>query len=946
MSSGTGAVVIGVGNPMRRDDGVGPAAVGALERAGLGERIRLLVSDGEPSRLLDAWCDHQLAIVVDAVVGDAKPGHISRLDVNADTVNPKSATSSHSPGLCEALRLAEVLGRAPDQLVLFGVQPDDLGFGPNLSSAVAGALPDLTDQITAEVLDLDRDAVAHSPELAYRLEVSGIVQGVGFRPFIHRLAQELGLRGSVGNDTTKVFIDVAGTPSQIERFAKRLVAEAPPLAAIRQVTRHPIEDGQYHTWPGGFSIVDSVDSRGTPTPIPPDAATCSDCRRELFDRRDRRFRHPFITCTNCGPRFTIITDVPYDRPNTAMADFALCDRCRAEYEDLADRRHHAQPICCHDCGPILTFRNTTRTADPTLGAVAPGAEAPVDPITQAADALAGGAIVAIKGLGGYHLACDATADGPPAELRRRKGRPDKPFAVMVADLDQAGLVANVGPNEARILSGPAAPIVLLRARDDSPISTIVAPGNPLIGVMLASTPLHHLLFDRGLGPLVMTSANRAGGPIAWNAELLADVEDLPDAVLDHDRPIVQPCDDSVVRLVGDRLLPLRRARGYAPMPVPIVGALNSVLAVGAELKNTVCLVDRERALLSPHIGDLENLGALKTFETAIDRIQTIDKVEPSVVAVDAHPGYVGSGWARRNHPERVLEIQHHHAHIASVMAEHQLDPATPIIGFAFDGTGYGDDGTIWGGEVLIASADRCHRAAHLAPFPLPGGEAAVRQPARVALALLHTARMAWHADLPPVAHFGQDLDLLAQQLVRGINCPQTTSMGRMFDAVASLVGIRHTTSYEAQAAIELEIAAARARRRDDPGYRFAVTWTKRTRMMVWAPVLAAVVADVAAGVEPGRVAWRFHQAVAAAVVDLAAAIGQERRITDIALSGGVFQNALLTELCVDGLDRAGLCPHVHEVVPPNDGGLALGQAYIAAHRTMPYGEHSGRSEGP
>lgn len=746
--------------------------------------------------------------------------------------------------------------------------------------------------------------------LAERLVVTGVVQGVGFRPFVHRLATEMGLDGHVGNDSTSVFIDVTGPAELIDGFVDRLYADAPALASIEHIARTPLAV----TSEPGFRIVKSRCAEGARTLVAPDAAVCADCVSELFDPANRRFRHPFITCTNCGPRFTIIESVPYDRPNTTMAGFPMCQECDAEYRDPDDRRYHAQPIACADCGPTLSFQ----AADDPVDVEA-------DPIVRTVSTLANGEIVAIKGLGGYHLACDATNDDAVAALRIRKHRADKPFAIMVASVDHAAQFAHVSDAEAELLASPASPIVLLRAKANTTLSPLVAPGNPLVGIMLAYTPVHHLIIAGHEAPLVMTSANRSGEPIAHGRTGLDALTGLHDAVLDHDRPIHMPVDDSVVRLVGDRLLPIRRARGYAPLPVAFERARPDVLAVGGDLKNTFCVASGGHAWVGQHIGDMANLKTLQAFDDIVDRFMDFYDVHPTIVAIDAHPGYQSSRWARNHHADRVVEVQHHHAHVASVMAEHHLDPAAPVIGFAFDGTGYGEDGTIWGGEVLVANAFEFERIAHLSPIALPGGDAAVRHPCRVALAHLRGAGLQWSPSLAPVNEFDDiELQLLRRQLESGVACVSTTSMGRLFDAVASLLGLRHHITYEAQAAIELEIAATECA---TGGYRFG--WDAPE--IVVQPVLEAIVADLDRGQSIGAIAWRFHDAVADIVTRVAIDTARDRGIATVVLGGGTFQNALLTHLCTERLHEAGLEAVTNCLVPPNDGGLALGQAFVAAH---------------
>ncbi|MFN3214990.1 MAG: carbamoyltransferase HypF [Acidimicrobiales bacterium] len=758
-----------------------------------------------------------------------------------------------------------------------------------------------------------------------RIEVTGIVQGVGFRPFVHRLAHELGIDGSVGNDSTRVFLDVAGSAGAIGELVRRLVDDAPPLARVDHLTRRP-SDAAVEP---GFRIVESRSVAGARTLVPPDTAVCDDCVAELFDPADRRYRHPFVTCTNCGPRFTIIRDLPYDRPATTMADFAMCPSCAAEYADPGDRRYHAQPIACHDCGPVLTFR--PGNGDPPTGRDAA--------LGLAVDALRMGLTVAVKGLGGFHLACDATSSEAVQRLRDRKHRPDKPFGVLVRDLDAARDIAEVGDAEATQLTSPARPIVLLRATADTALSPLVAPGNPLVGVMLPHTPIQHLLIRNVAGPLVMTSGNVGGEPIAYRDADLDRLAPLCDAVLTHDRPIHLPCDDSVVRVVDGDLLPVRRARGYAPVPVPWWPAERTVLAVGGDLKNTFCLASHDQAWVSQHVGDMENLETLAAFEASVEQYRSLYDIAPDVVAVDAHPGYATTRWARRHHGDRVVAVQHHHAHVAAVMAEHRLAPTDRVVGLAFDGTGYGPDGTIWGGEVLLADAASAERIGHLATVPLPGGDAAIRNPYRVALAHLYAADIAWSDDLAPVRQLEPvERGLLERQLATGFGCVATSSMGRLFDAVASLLGLRHRVSYEAQAAIDLEVAAARV-----GGSDLHVCFTIADGRFDAAPVLAGLIAAYRAGTPTGELSHAFHVAVAELVDALAiagcAAGGTER----VVLSGGVFQNALLVSLCTARLRRSGIDPLTHRLVPPNDGGLALGQAFVAAHSPAPSSPDTERS---
>ena len=759
-----------------------------------------------------------------------------------------------------------------------------------------------------------------SDDVRQRFTVVGVVQGVGFRPFVHRIATELKLAGFVGNDSGAVFIEVQGPVARIDEFGRRLRAEAPPLARINTVS---IADVEADTLAGNdFRIVDSQTAPGATTPIPPDIAVCEDCVHELFNPRDRRYRHPFITCTNCGPRFTIIRALPYDRPATTMSAFAMCERCAAEYHDPADRRFHAQPIACPDCGPSLWFCSGTERIDGADAALA---------ATQRA--LAAGAVAAIKGIGGYHLACVVDDETVVGALRSRKARGAKPFAVLVRDLDVASRYAHIDDAEAAVLTSVARPIVLLRRRADAPVADAVAPGSPLIGLMLPYSPIHHLL----LGPvpgadetvpdaLVLTSANRSDEPICFTEDDAAErLSSLCDAVLNHNRPIHVPCDDSVVRVIDDRELPIRRSRGYAPLPIDLGCDGPAVLAVGGELKNTFCLTDGPRAYMSGHIGDMATWETLRAFETAVGQLSEI-RHQPVRLAADLHPGYQTRSWAERQVGARPLDlVQHHHAHVASLLAEHGR-LGDPAVGVAFDGTGYGCDGTIWGGEILAVGPDshRFRRVGHLKPVPLPGGDAAVRNPWRMALSQLWVAGIEWTPDLAPVsAASPAELAVTRSQLEGDVGCVPCSSMGRLFDAVASLLGVRHRIDYEGQAAIELEVLAESV----------AQTPTQ-LRMDVHTDgvidptgMVRAMVSALHAGVEPAVLAAGFHQAVADAVLEVVGLVAGEVRL--VGLTGGVFQNVLLLRKCRQQLQQSGFEVLTHHAVPPNDGGLALGQAAVS-----------------
>ncbi|MFH8803360.1 carbamoyltransferase HypF [Streptomyces sp. NPDC017936] len=754
--------------------------------------------------------------------------------------------------------------------------------------------------------------------------VRGTVQGVGFRPFVHRLATELGLAGHVRNGAAGVVAEVEGVPEAVAEFCRALAERPPPLADVREVAYETVAA----VGVPGFVIRASEDEGdgARRTLIPPDTAPCEDCLRELADPADRRHRHPFIACTHCGPRFTLSTGLPYDRATTTMAAFPLCPECAAEYADPADRRFHAQPVACHACGPRL--RLTVPGGRPREGEAA---------LAGARRLLARGAVLAVKGLGGYHLACDAGDERAVAALRRRKERGGKPFAVMCADLADAERLAHVSAGEREVLTGRRRPIVLLRRTAAAGLAASVCPGSPDVGVMLPYTPLHRLLFGLPGDPpgprvLVMTSGNRSGEPIVTDdAEALERLAGIADAWLRHDRVVEAPCDDSVVRVRpdGGGEVVLRRSRGHVPEPVALPVPVAPALAVGGDLKNALCLGAEDGAWFSPHVGDMGDLATVRAFERAAGRLRALTGIDHELLAADRHPGYHSARWARRAARSDGLElrpVQHHHAHLASLMAEHGLDGSAPVVGVAFDGTGYGDDGAIWGGEVLIADYGGYRRFAHLPYAHLPGGDAGVANPCRGALARLTAAGLPWEPGLPCVAACtDEELRLLGRQLARGTACVPTSSMGRLFDAVSSLTGVCHRTRYEAQAAIELEAAALAA-------------WPERTGAYAFAggldpgPVLAAIVADLRHGAPVPVIAARFHRGVARAVLEVCRSARRETGAGVAALSGGVFANVLLDTECAALLAADGFTVLRHRRVPPGDGGLALGQLVVAAHR--------------
>ncbi len=745
------------------------------------------------------------------------------------------------------------------------------------------------------------------------VRVEGIVQGVGFRPFVYSLATGLGLGGLVGNDVDGVFAEVEGPEAAVKEFLVCLERDAPPLARIERVTATAMApEGT-----ASFEIVASGPAGQRRTLVPADTATCGDCLRELLDPADRRFGYPFINCTNCGPRFTIVRDVPYDRPLTTMAGFAMCEQCSAEYHDPADRRFHAQPTCCPACGPRLAL----------LDAV--GRPLPGEPMEAAAGLLRQGQVLAVKGLGGYHLAADAACEQAVAALRARKHREDKPFAVLAADLAAARRLCEVDTTAAGLLTSPARPIVLLPRRSGADVAQATAPGNRNLGIMLPYTPLHHLLVRVVARPIVLTSGNVSDEPIAYrDHDALARLGGIADAFLTHDRAIHIRTDDSVTRAFRGRPMPIRRSRGHVPEPVTVrTGFPRPVLACGAELKNTFCLAKEHHAVISHHIGDLENAETLRSFTEGIDHFRRLFDTDPQVVAYDLHPEYLSTKYALELEDVDLAGVQHHHAHIASCLADNGMDG--PVIGVAFDGTGYGTDGTIWGGEFLLASLAGFQRGGYLAPVPMPGGQAAIRQPWRMAAAYLDAAYAGEAPDRLDVVRRNQARWPAVVSMARhGVNSPLTSSAGRLFDAVASILGVRDTINYEGQAAVELEQLAAPA----EAGWYRAGLENNPAFGIKGCDLVRAAVEDLAAGVPREVVAARFHNGVAAAIEAGCLLLRERHGLDTVALSGGVFQNMLLLHRAVARLEARGFRVLVHSRVPCNDGGISLGQAMVAAAR--------------
>ncbi len=779
-------------------------------------------------------------------------------------------------------------------------------------------------------------------EQGLSIHIEGIVQGVGFRPFVYGLAARFGLTGWVRNTSAGVEIEIDGKSQHLNSFLEALSEEAPPLAKI---------DAIHTEWKPAdnftaFKIIPSRASSQGYQPISPDVSICDDCLRELFTPTDHRYRYPFINCTNCGPRFTIIKDIPYDRPKTTMAPFEMCPTCAAEYEDPLDRRFHAQPVACPECGPRVWLDRGTAPSHLEAD------EAPLADdraIRETQKLLAEGKIIAVKGLGGFHLACDAQSHRTVQQLRDRKSRPSKPLALMMPDLETISRYCILNDRERGLLASPQRPIVLLQEKKDSGLSQAVAPGQHKVGVMLPYTPLHYLLFakedqypDAAYSALVMTSGNRRGQPIITaNPEALEQLGDIADGFLLHDRDIHMHCDDSVTQVVEGEIYPIRRSRGYAPFPIPLPEKGPSILAAGPELKNTFCFTKGDQAFLSQHIGDLENYQTLEAYQDSVDHFEDLFRIETEALAYDLHPNYLATRYALQRAEEEgipAVGVQHHFAHIASCLADNRYPGEEPVIGLSFDGTGYGNDGHIWGGEVLTANYDGYHRAYHLAYVPLPGGDKAIKEPWRLALAWLHQLEIDWKPSLAPVQYgrgqnaSGYDiLRILRNQLESGTNTPLTSSLGRLFDTVSALVGVCQKADYEAQAAIELE---ALVDPEEKSGYAFEIS----DGVIHPGPVIRAVLADIANHKPPETISARFHNGLAEMVRQVCNRLREDYDLDQVALSGGVWQNVTLLQKTIPLLQDEGFTIYTHHRVPPNDGGLALGQAVVAQRFLMTKGE--------
>lgn len=754
----------------------------------------------------------------------------------------------------------------------------------------------------------------------WKITVKGVVQGVGFRPFIYQLARKHSLCGWVLNTSGSVIIEVEGSPQSLAVFLKDIEENHPPQAHIIAITTETTSPIGLK----GFEIRSSKALAGDYQLISPDLASCPECRSDFYDPTNRRYRYPFTNCTNCGPRFTIIENIPYDRPLTTMKSFKMCPECQKEYDNPLDRRFHAQPNACPICGPSLKLTNNK------------GAEiAAKDVIDSASKLLREGKIIAIRGLGGFLLTCDATSSGVVDILRQRKKRPSKPFAIMLGSLDKVREYCFVSTAEEQLLTSSAAPIVLLRSKENTAISASVAPNLKYLGVMLPYTPLHHLLLADTELPLVMTSGNLSEEPIARdNGEALARLGGIADYFILHNREIYSTYDDSVTMVVKDKSVILRRARGYAPYPIRLPFKTEQILACGAEEKNAFCFTRDDNAFLSQHIGDMENEETLKHFENTASLYEHIFRLKPCAIARDSHPDYLPSKWAESKAAEQklpLIDVQHHHAHIASCLAENGRDEA--VIGLAFDGTGYGDDGHIWGGEFLIADCKDYKRRAHLEYLPLPGGEAAVRKPYRTAIGYLYQLLGAevLTDDLPCLRYVDAiELGLIQKQVDKGLNTPLTSSCGRLFDAVAALTGICGEINYSAQAAIELEMTAFGSEAKES--YRFAIGQENGIMTIKLADLFRDILTELNNDAATADIAARFHNTITAITVEVCQRLTRDNGIKVAALSGGCFQNRRLLENTITALQKCGFEVLTHNLAPPNDGCIALGQAVIASQK--------------
>lgn len=897
--------IIGIGSPFG-DDGVGLAIARVLAESPP-PNCEVMAADRPGTALLDLLEGVAAAILIDAVRSGAPPGTIHQFRFDEFDRCAAHFVSSHDLGVAAAVRLAQKLGRGPSAGRVIGIEiaaastAQPCGLSPQTHEAVSRAV----ERVRSAAVELDDRG-------RERLLISGTVQGVGLRPFVWRLANSLRLTGFVRNVPSGVAIEVQGRPAPLREFRYRLQVELPPAAAIERIEseRLPLRGET------DFSAMPSERGR-VATTIPPDLAACAECVREILDPADRRYRYPFTNCTSCGPRFTVVRALPYDRENTTLRDFPLCDQCRCEYLDPSNRRFRAEPIACPACGP-----------EAWLEVTAPGWKnaAGEDAIARTAAILRAGGIVAVQGIGGVHLACDASSEAAVGRLRTIKRRPHKPLAVMVDSIESARSLAEVSDDEAALLMSPQAAIVLLRRRASAQLATAIAPGNDYVGVMIAYSPLHHLIMRDAARPLVMTSANRPGEPLARSGdEARAIFAEQVDAFLLHNRPIHQRCDDSVW-MVGPRgQQPVRPSRGSTPrsLSVPIAAPV-PILGAGGDIKNSFCILSNSNGLMSQYIGTLENMATQDHFRESLEKWIAMSGVMPRIAAHDLHPQSLGRDLAARL-GVRTMGVQHHHAHIAACMAEN--GHKGPVIGIAFDGTGYGLDGAIWGGEAMIADYRNFRRTSHLQYLPLAGGDAAIRHPVRIAAAFLIALFGSMFENRVSALVGEEQARMLATMIDRGINTVQTSSCGRLFDAVAALLGVRDEISYEAQAAIELETLA-----RSLPPENHIYPFSTRDQTIQTGDILAAIISDLENGTPKPKIARAFHDTMAEVAARMAADARANSGIGVVALSGGCFQNCLLQAAAIGRMEREGFTVLVHHRVPANDGGLALGQAVVAAAR--------------
>jgi hydrogenase maturation protein HypF len=740
-----------------------------------------------------------------------------------------------------------------------------------------------------------------------KIEITGIVQGVGFRPYIYRLARETGLSGYILNNTSGVLIEVEGEKQKLDEFLIRIDAEKPSVSKIYSLRHSFLRDKGFHD----FEIRTSRKSGEKRALILPDISVCDECLEDIYSPEDRRFMYPFTNCTNCGPRFTIIQSIPYDRDNTTMKSFTMCAECEKEFHSPRDRRFHAQPDACPVCGPSV------RLYDGKGNVICEKAEA----VKKAVHSLKGRKIVAVKGIGGYHLMCDATSQETVDALRKKKNREEKPIAVMFPDMEMIKSEAHISPLEERAIRSRERPIVIVRKKHSTVLADSVSPDNRTVGVFLPYSPLHHIILTTLKKPVIATSANLTDEPIVkdeWDA--FTRLADIADYTLTHDRDIARRCDDSVIRVAAERQIPVRRSRGFVPLPVPVPFKITKpVIALGPYMNNTIAVGIDDRVFLSQHVGDLDNTLATECYEETIHDLLRLFGVNPEIVVSDLHPGYYSTQFGEKNFRDRLVKVQHHFAHILSCMAENDVPEDSEVIGFSFDGTGYGMDKTIWGGEVLIASYKGFKRVFHLRPYRLPGGDKAVEEPFRTAFSLLYETFNEDASDLDLLPMTRKEKLFFMNMINKKINSPVTSSMGRLFDGIASIINLRHKVSFHAQAAIALEQISLDSDKKDT--YPF----TTENGIIDYRPIIRKIVDDIRSDTSKEKIAGKFHNTIAEIIVQVSESLRAESGITNVALSGGVFQNVVLLEQTFHRLKEREFTPIIHQTVPPNDGGISLGQ---------------------